>query len=342
MKDKMKSLFGKKSNEPTPLGGDAPFISVDARLPEPAVLTCNQDAPLSILVKRLNASSDPIYLQSLQVSLNANTKIRAHDVYRTEQNSWIIMSKSNMGMLIGSNSDAEGTEVPIDDSLWRGQILPNTVAPSFETCNIARTYNLDVRVGLSCSGSSSGSSGKISKASMQRSVSILKDLVQSQHPTNHHQQAQNVVLPLRLEVQVYSGIAPPAEVLQRMAEARSGKQPVGNAAPAPATAQKPDNTQAMDEKLKTEGRQSTAAGPSSSMLPTPTQPDAPEIPARPGQPVPPQEQDFGDAPPSYEDAIASDMPSVDAPRPDYAPPPTGEDPILGRDEKKGWVDYREV
>jgi hypothetical protein len=170
MKDKMKSFFGKKSSEPVPRSADAPSISVDARLPEPAVLTCNQDIPLSILVKRLNASSDPIYMQSLQVSLNANTKIRAHDVFRTEQNSWIIMSKSNMGMLIGSKTDAEGSEIAIDDSLWRGQILPNTVAPSFETCNIARSYCLDVRIGLSCSGSSHGS--KVSKSKTTQIVSV--------------------------------------------------------------------------------------------------------------------------------------------------------------------------
>jgi hypothetical protein len=148
---------------------DAPLISVDARLPEPAVLTCNQDIPLTILLKRLNASSDPIYMQSLQVSLNANTRIRAHDVFRTEQNSWIIMSKSNMGVLIGSKTDPEGTEVVIEDRLWRGQALPNTVAPSFETCNIARTYCLDVRIGLSCSGPSHG--GKVSKSYTRQTVS---------------------------------------------------------------------------------------------------------------------------------------------------------------------------
>jgi hypothetical protein len=170
MKEKMKSLFGKKSSEPVPRSADAPSISVDARLPDPAVLTCNQDIPLSILVKRLTASNDPIYMQSLQVSLNANTKIRAHDVFRTEQNSWIIMSKSNMGMLIGSKTDSEGSEIAIDDSLWRGQILPNTVAPSFETCNIARSYCLDVRIGLSCSGSSHGS--KVSKPKTTQIVSV--------------------------------------------------------------------------------------------------------------------------------------------------------------------------
>jgi hypothetical protein len=169
VKEKMKSFFGKKPSEPAPRGADAPLISVDARLPEPAVLTCNQDIPLTILLKRLNASSDPIYMQSLQVSLNANTRIRAHDIFRTEQNSWIIMSKSNMGVLIGSKTDPEGTEVVIDDRLWRGQALPNTVAPSFETCNIARSYSLDVRIGLSCSGPSHG--GKVSKSYTRQTVS---------------------------------------------------------------------------------------------------------------------------------------------------------------------------
>lgn len=173
----MKSLFGKKSSEPALRGADAPLVSVDARLPEPAVLTCNQDIPLSIILKRLNSSSDPVYLQSLQVALNANTKVRAHDVFRTEQNSWIIMSKSNMGMLIGSKADPEGTEVAIDDSLWRGQVLPNTVAPSFETCNIARSYFLDVRVGLSCSGPAHG--GKVSKSHQTVSVACSFLLLQS-------------------------------------------------------------------------------------------------------------------------------------------------------------------
>jgi len=46
---------------------------------------------------------------------------------------------------------------------------------------------------------------------------------------------------------------------------------------------------------------------------------------------------YSDAPPSYEDAIASNIPPVDAPRPAYEPPPAGEDDLLRRDEKKGWV-----
>lgn len=300
-KEKMKSMFGMKSSTPaSPVtgSGDGPFVSVDARLPEPAILTCNQDIPLSIIVKRLNSSADAVYLQSLQVSLIAVTKIRAHEVFRVENNSWIIMSKSNMNVLLPFSSGAEGAEAVVDDGLWRGQALPNTVAPTFETCNISRAYTLDVRVGLSYAGTTA--SGK----------------------------PQTTILPLRLDTQIYSGIAPPPEILSRMAQARTNANKPSEAGTAPASA-------AVDEKLRTEGRKPVLASPTSAG-PSSAEPASPAIPPRPGQAAPPPDP-YDEAPPSYEDAIAVDLPPVDAPRPDYAPPPVGEDDVLRRDEKAGWV-----
>lgn len=50
--------------------------------------------------------------------------------------------------------------------------------------------------------------------------------------------------------------------------------------------------------------------------------------------TPPQ---YDDAPPSYEDAIATGAAPVSGPRPTYAPPPPAEhDEILRGDEKKDW------
>ena len=91
---------------------------------------------------------------------------------------------------------------------------------------------------------------------------------------------------------------------------------------------------AMNEKLQTEGHK-----PADFDVP-PTPMEGPgfvgnvELPAREGNAQPPPM--YSDAPPSYEDAIASNLPPVDAPRPDYAPPPPGEDDILRSDEKKGF------
>lgn len=167
---KMKSLFSKSKEPMSPIaGGEAPHISVDARLPEPAILTCNKDIPLRLLVKKLNDCEAMTFLQSLEISLIGITKIRAHDVHRVENNSWVIMSKSNMGIPIGAPSDAMNTETAIDDHLWRGLILPSTVAPTFVACNIERSYQLDVRVGLSYTGTTQ-SNPKVRKGQIPRIV----------------------------------------------------------------------------------------------------------------------------------------------------------------------------
>lgn len=153
-KEKMKGIFGKKSsstpNSPLVAGGP-PLVSIDARLPEPAILTCNQDIPLRLIFKKLSEVGDQVFMNSLQISLIGYTKIRAHEVYRTESNSWIICSTSNTNVPLGSPSDPVDAESILDDHLWRGpgHTLPNTVAPSFEICNIERSYQLDIRIGLS-------------------------------------------------------------------------------------------------------------------------------------------------------------------------------------------------
>lgn len=103
--------------------------------------------------------------------------MRAHEVHRTELSTWVVATFSNMAIPLGSPNDALGTEVPVNPEYWSGSPLPNTVAPTFTACNITRFYELEVRVGL---GYGSYEYGK----------------------------DQLVILPLRLPVQVYSGIAP--------------------------------------------------------------------------------------------------------------------------------------
>jgi len=152
-KTKLKDLFGAKSKEATAsTTSDPPQISVDARLPSPSILTCNGDIPLRLIVKKLNDTNGVVYLQSLQVSLIGSTRIRAHGVFRTESNSWVLTSRSNMGIPLSKPSDLPNAETIVNDSMWRGQPLPNTIVPTFETCNIGRTYQLDVRMGLSYAG----------------------------------------------------------------------------------------------------------------------------------------------------------------------------------------------
>jgi hypothetical protein len=154
-----KGLFSKSPSTPTspiPPTPSAPSeparFSVDARLPNPAILTCGEELPLRIIIKQLNARVEPLYLQTLQIELIGYTKVRAEDAVRTDTHSWVITSMSNMEYAIGAPADDAGTETEISKEFWVGRPLPNTVAPSFVTCNIRRTYELQVSVGL-CFGS---------------------------------------------------------------------------------------------------------------------------------------------------------------------------------------------
>lgn len=101
------------------------------------------------MVKKMSESSETVYLQSLQVELIAHTNILAQDLARTENSSWVILSHSNMGGALGSGADPVGTEWAIDSNLWNYIPLPNSVAPSFDTCNVTRTYELEIRIGVS-------------------------------------------------------------------------------------------------------------------------------------------------------------------------------------------------
>jgi hypothetical protein len=278
---------------------DPPSFQVDARLPNPTIITCNERLPLRILVQKLSESTVTVFLSMLQIELIGYTHVRAHDLTRSESRSWVIMSQSNMNIPLGEPTDPVGKEWKVPSRYWENIPLPNTVAPSFETCNLSRTYELEVRVGLSHG---------IGLESIKPEI---------------------IVLPLRLAVKVYSGIAPPAALLHRIATSHPQTQnqfatAAAQGAPVPLS-------------------------PASFYPPTPITPSyaqhQPPAPAgttayfqssRPPQP-PNGVDDDDDAPPSYEDAMADEIAPVDGPRRDYSVPTqsTGTNSISGTDSKTG-------
>ncbi|KAK5678645.1 hypothetical protein LTS10_009089 [Elasticomyces elasticus] len=128
----------------------------------------------------------------------------------------------------------------------------------------------------------------------------------------------------RLDVEVLSGIKPSEALLEAVAR---GKGTAGRV--------RPGTSAPIVDKLRTEGRMpNSGAGQA---MPTPIDEAGPSRPPEPpaeaaGDVLPPS---YSEAPPSYEDAIATDLPPIDAPRPNYAPPAAVEDDLLGRDEKRG-------
>jgi hypothetical protein len=141
-----KSIWSKEKRVPESPKPEAPAIAIDIRLPEPAILTCAREIPLKIIVASTNGVKDSLTLQSLQIELISITNVRAQDVGRTERSSTVIMSRSNIGALIRFPEGSE--EAEIDSGLWRGQVLPNSVPPSFQTCNISRAYELVARISI--------------------------------------------------------------------------------------------------------------------------------------------------------------------------------------------------
>lgn len=140
-----KSMFKKKA---TQLSETAPRGEVDARLPSPPLLTCNKPVPLRLLLKKTHPSAEHVFLTSFQMQLIGYTEVRAQDVVRTEMSSWTLISMMGLAQPIGKPDDPVGTQTVLDGSLWDQIPLPNTVAPSFVTCNLSRRYEMEIRVGL--------------------------------------------------------------------------------------------------------------------------------------------------------------------------------------------------
>ncbi|KAJ4697623.1 hypothetical protein HRR87_002123 [Exophiala dermatitidis] len=236
----------------------------------------------------------------LQIELFGYTRIRAHDLERTESTSWVLKSQANMNMPLGTASEKQCREWKLPSRLWQDCPVPNTVCPTFETCNISRRYELEVRVGLA-------------------------------HAMADGMRPEVMVLPLRLPVQVYSGIAPPPQLLRAMA---NNPRPQAATTPPPLFPRPSANGTSVAAPLQPDTPLATP--------PTPFQ-DNGFFPAQTGSYSVQQEPDIPDeAPPSYEDAIADEIAPVDGPRRDYHVPsqPESEHTALDPDTKRSGLGRR--
>ncbi|KAF1914189.1 hypothetical protein BDU57DRAFT_285458 [Ampelomyces quisqualis] len=277
-----KDSSGSAPPSPTIPGSVPPRVSIDARLPNPAVLTCNQDLPLRLLLKNVSERSKNVYLQMLQIELIGYTKVRAHEVSRTESNSWIICSFSNMAIPIGMPEDPIDKEVPINPEYWSGKPIPNTVPPTFALCNLSRHYELEVRVGLG-------------------------------YGSYKHGEDQLVVLPLRLPVKMYSGIAPPKALLEATltGDGQTLKPNVHALNVPPYQHSQAPHTPTTPTHAGFAGGSNALAG------------QAPQVGGMEDAP-----------PPSYEEAIGQDLPPINGYRGSYQPPRPPEGAPGFPDEKR--------
>ena len=209
-------LFRKASvaaNDPSVPEVPPPNISIDGRLPDPAIITCNESLPLRILITKKNESPATIYLRTLSITLIGFTLIRAHELQRREAQSWVILSQAHIDKALTSTVGGDGSKIlEVDATLWKQCPLPSIVPPSFTTCNISRRYELEIKAGLAWGSS--------------RNINVGLGSTQVVDSANDWKPELSVQT-VRMPVEVYSGIAPPQALLDQMANRPSG-QPATN------------------------------------------------------------------------------------------------------------------
>ncbi|KAM0512433.1 hypothetical protein ACHAPE_008883 [Trichoderma viride] len=277
---KRSSIFSSKKNDylasPTTDSPTPPLIEISARLPHPSILTCNQPIPLRLIAKKLVDSPEQVYLTSFQMDLLGVTEIRAHGLVNPRANRWVVASYTDLEIPLCAPDDKAGEEMTLPDELWRTRQLPNTVAPSFNTCNLSRKYELELKLGVSW--------GK---------PRMAKD-----------SQPQTLFLPLHIaNISVFSGITPPAELLEAARNTRPGEVTISRPPRLP--------PRSSVSEASTSGR----LGVPQRIARRPSAPAAPAMPPRPPQdPLYPPQLPPGDIPayedvppPSYDEAIAENL-----------------------------------
>jgi hypothetical protein len=129
--------------------GSDPRFSIEFRLPNPPILTCGGPIPIRLLLKTITKHAKPLYLQSMTLELVGFTKSRAQEVEKVTHSNWVLVSRNNLGRVLGSESDAAESEQEIAQDLLRHLTVPDNACSEFVTCNIARWYELHLRLGLS-------------------------------------------------------------------------------------------------------------------------------------------------------------------------------------------------
>ncbi|KAK7429631.1 hypothetical protein QQZ08_003826 [Neonectria magnoliae] len=294
---KRSSFFGMRNedskngstSEPAPGFDSAPSVEMTARLPHPSILTCNQPIPLRLTAKKLANNPEDVYLVSFEMCLIGYTEVRAQSVYNRKLNRWIIVSNANICIPLSTPEDEVSKEIVVPDDVWRNSPLPNTVAPSFATCNLSRKYELEIKLGVAWGKPKKGVAPK---------------------------QPQVIYLPLHFsQLEVFSGITPPAELLEAARSGRPGRATFNNSTPP-----RLPPRQSSVSSPSTSGPSSQPAWqapPQHQTAPPPVHDPLYPPQLAPGQTVAPSD----DAPPSYDEAMAESVTvPVDGmrPRPAYS------------------------
>ncbi|POS86709.1 hypothetical protein EPUL_000871 [Erysiphe pulchra] len=130
---------GRYISELTPMG------ELFIRLPQPANIICSKHVPLVVMLRKLNKCSKHLLLVSFTINVISKVEVKVDGMVRTDSSTWVVANQNGLSIEIGSINDNEGTECILNQALWSRFPIPNSIGPSFQTCNISRSYELDIR-----------------------------------------------------------------------------------------------------------------------------------------------------------------------------------------------------
>ncbi|KAH1487123.1 hypothetical protein KXV92_009056 [Aspergillus fumigatus] len=121
---------------------------IDIRLSDGACLLLGEPIPLTIYMTRITGPGYDLILNDLQSMLLETTEVRAHGFVESRLQLHVLQTVSNVRKQAHPSGTPAGSTVSLDDDLWRHHRLPHSLTPTFETCNISRTYKLQIRLGF--------------------------------------------------------------------------------------------------------------------------------------------------------------------------------------------------
>jgi hypothetical protein len=139
------------------LAGNGGTVAFEARLPNPLIIVPTEPIPITLILKRDAGSQGVVYIRSVQIMLGITTYIAAQG-YRRELGYLLhILNAGNLNITIPPADNQiiiNPAELLQQGPRSNGLSLPDTVPPTFRTCNVARKYTLVLQMGVAASSSS--------------------------------------------------------------------------------------------------------------------------------------------------------------------------------------------
>ncbi|KAL2838195.1 hypothetical protein BJY01DRAFT_251097 [Aspergillus pseudoustus] len=137
--------------EPISPRSQAPICEIEATLLNGPFLVLGQPVPLGVEITNFpGVSADHnVSLDDFQSMLIETTQVRAKGSTESITRSWIIQTMANLRQpLTLYYDDIAEPVLGVNESLWSQHVVPIFLTPTFETCNVSRSFKLEVRLGI--------------------------------------------------------------------------------------------------------------------------------------------------------------------------------------------------